>query len=550
MNKHKFYGLLTIIFVVFAFITPTALLFKSVHADTPNVNIITPTNIAILNGKIAVLDGDQIKIFDSTPANADAGASILAQKSFADLISVKSDGTELFILTGSETTNKTIVKLTDTLTETALEFPSAYPTNAIQDFFVKDNNLFVLRNDNLSIDIFNLNTTNPLTVENTIDRNYIEYYKDETSANYITFNNGFVFIASPNKVYKIDVTTKASTVPYILADTITGLTPNYVLTKTTATNLNDATTISLSNDSYSVAEDGDYLYATYPNIHKIKRINVTTNLTEDLNINKKTVVTAYTTPNFKHLKSNTALNLLYEPYSPNPTQILPENNYLTAVGETETHYYCLVPTATQNVFFYVSKTDNFEILDVGNTESTYTATRNAPVYTYPSLTTDNTNRNIFTIQPTGNVTVLNTTIIYNTMGDSFYLVKINDTYGFVKAKLLQSNRLAVELTKETNAKTKRETVLYEEETGETEIIKLSKKSRITLTEEYSSKKEFLACEYQDEKGIVYTGYIASADVSPDGLSTLQILGLILVGTNILLLLLILIIKLNSKKWKV
>ena len=62
MNKHKFYGLLTIVFVVFAFILPTALPLKSVHAETPNVNIITPTNIAILNGKIAVLDGDQIKI--------------------------------------------------------------------------------------------------------------------------------------------------------------------------------------------------------------------------------------------------------------------------------------------------------------------------------------------------------------------------------------------------------------------------------------------------------------------------------------------------------
>ena len=130
------------------------------------------------------------------------------------------------------------------------------------------------------------------------------------------------------------------------------------------------------------------------------------------------------------------------------------------------------------------------------------------------------------------------------------MVEVDGTFGFIKYSAVQSTRGNYELTTPCNAKIKRATTLFENADGTTIIITLEKGTRVAMQEETAPTKDYIRIEYQDTNGIIYSGYVLADDIDPDGLSTLQILGLILVGTNLALLITILAIKRNSRKWKV
>ena len=511
--------------------------------------LISPTALAVTSTHIYVADNATQKILSYDKITKE-------QTSIAQIPRVQKlliSGDNLYALNTLDSDNHSLLRIDFDLSNvTSIAFPTSYPTENILDITISGSTVYVLRSggniDQLTVIGNTLNmgfgSTTSTSTLNLLNAVYSEL-------NSINVREGKLVLTTPTCVYELNLSN--SSVKEVFKstnDNILHATSTHVIT--TSGNLIELESKSkiqtgLTSCSGLASADG-VIYLSSSNTHKVFKIE-SEQLT-DLCLNPAIVPLTLSANNLVHIKLLDSTNLYLEPYSVSPCMEIESGTHLTVIGTYDNFYYCMVVGEINNYVYLNRNTSNFETINIGMTSTKFTATRSTKIYSLPSTNNDEKNRVIGTIDASEGIMVKNSTIIENSNGELFYLVEHGDSYGFVRATFVQSTKGLIELTTPCNAKTKRSTTLFENANATGTILTLEKGTRIALKEEIAPTKEYILVEYQDTNGVVYTGYILADDIDPDGLSTLQILGLVLVGTNLTLLLTILLIKKRSKKWKV
>lgn len=517
---------------------------KSSTATESQTHLISPTLMASSSTSLFVVDesNNQIIRFDNR--------QITAQTHLPEVKKLLISGDNLFALA-----NNQLYSLSLDLTLKQPILFGTISTDQLTDISISGDKLFVLRGNN-KIAILSLPTTSSSTsIENIEIQDRGNEIKNST-INQIHSSGADLILCSSTKVFKLrNELTENNLAETIYSceqnETIIFSSASHILTsKNKLVNLTNSESVTLNglNPSGFATNESD-VFISSKTTHQVFKCSNSGHLT-DLMLNPETELNKFSAKDFIHIKLTANAKLLYRPYSVEETLLAPSGTHLTVVAESGNFYYCLYRSESKNQFLYLAKSNTFETLTPSINESIYIATRSCTAYSLPSTITDSENK-VVSNHPAGSeITVLTSSTCQNSIGELFFLVKIGDSFGFIRSNLLQSTKSAVQLTTACNAKTKRATTMFENADGTIEIIELKKGTRIALMEEISPTKNYVLAEFQDTNGTVFSGYIFTEDIDPDGLSTLQILGLVLVGANLTLLLTILIIRKRSRKWKV
>jgi len=554
--KKTIFILLSILLLIFTFPAITT----SVMA-AESYTLLSPTALTHHENYIYVADDatGQLLKYPDTQNPAAIGAQPTAKISLADI--KKLVATENGILVLTKSTNETNLYLIDfnLANSTKVSFISSYTTESIIDFTAIGTIIYALQ-DTGDIDVFTISGSS-LSRPDRIPKAHLQYIQDESlilnidvlGSNLMVRTPSIIYFFNPDDGNNFEAITVTKELVLTSGETFLFTSGDYAITSTgRLVKVSVAETLKyVSKEVSGFYADVEHLYLSNKPTHQLLVFNCSQNTLTDLNINAEISLNYLSPKNFIQLKLTTDTLMYYKPYSITSTKVLPINSTINVVATYKNFYYCLIVENNLNTFLYLNKdSTTFEVIDAGTNDINFTATRTCNVYSLPSTIIDETNTVLGSVPASFETTILSASTISNTSGELFYLTKYNGTYGFIRSNFLQSTRGTVELTVPCNAKTKRTTTLFESQDGIGEIIELEKGTRIALLEETSPTKNYILAEYQDPKGVVYKGYILVEDVKTDGLSTLQILGLVLVGTNILLLTIIIIIKKRSKKWKV
>lgn len=512
--------------------------------------LISPTALAVTSSTIYVADSFTGKIMSYDKSTKGLTATTLVSGVKKLLLS----GENLFALTITDQNSHGLQKLDFGFKNTStIDFPSAYPDKDILDITISGSTVYVLRSGG-NIDHMNL-VGNTLTMRSpsttsTSTLNLLNMvYNDLNSINE---RSGKLVLTTPTCAYELNLTNSA-------VREIFKVSSGDIISHASATHLTTTSGKLVDIDSKTFIQTNlsscsglyctsDIVYLSSDFVHKVYKVEK--NQISDLSLNPPVIPNRLVASDLIHIKLINSTPLFLEPYSVHPCLTVQGGTHLTVIGTYKDFYFCMVVGDT-NQYLYLNKNSaNFETINTGSANTKFTATRTNKIYSLPSTKTDEANKILGTIQASEDIMVKNSTIIENSNGELFYLVEHENGHGFVRTTFFQSTKGTVELTTPCNAKTKRATTLFENANASGVILTLEKGTRIALKEEVAPTKDYILVEYQDTNGVVYTGYLLSDDVDPDGLSTLQILGLVLVGTNLILLLTIFLIKRRSKKWKV
>lgn len=513
------------------------------QADSPDY-LIHPTHVSNLN--------DALYVYDDYNQEIRSGAKSI---SLPGVKKLTNNGTYLFALTETQSGKDLVVVEPDLTSSTPLSFTlESFQKEKITDFAVNGDKVYILKSDG-NIDWFTVTGTT-LSLPNTLSKDNIPTIQGsditlttiETSGDKLHLTTDRISFNLDPETYGVTELTRIENDARILkTDKEYALTSdNCIIDTNTGTHFDTLCEVNITGFT---ASDG-ILYITSATTHQVFKYEIATESLTDLKINPDVTISRYSPQNFIHIKLSEIGKFYYMPYSVNITLELEPGSYVNVIGESGDFYYCLITTKTENSFLFLKKITLHESLNLGSNGGNFTATRNIKVFALPTTIEDDINSSLKEISAGTEIEVMTSSTLQNTYGDLFYVTKVGETYGFVRSNFLQSMRGTVELTNHNNAKTKRATTIYENADGTGEIIELARGTRIALLEDPAPNKTYLLAEYQDAKGVVYTGYVFSEDIKKDGLSTLQILGLILIVANITVLTMIILIKRRSRKWKV
>lgn len=268
-----------------------------------------------------------------------------------------------------------------------------------------------------------------------------------------------------------------------------------------------------------------------------------------------------------YIKLNSPSSIFAEPFSVSALMELKAGAHLTILASPENdykdYYYCIYTSGGKNYYVYLPTTAEFTTQNKteANINAKAIGSSNKNIYSLPSTKKDDKNTVITTIDKEATVTQTMVQTVQNDAGESFYRVTTTDgKIGYISANQVSTNYASTKQEKiKCNAKTRRATTMYitdisngeytEESLKELELISLNGNTRVKLNEKLNSSKKYTKVTYQNDKKETFTGYVLTADLDPDGLSVMQILGLTLVLINVIILVVILIIrkKINNAK---
>ncbi len=263
----------------------------------------------------------------------------------------------------------------------------------------------------------------------------------------------------------------------------------------------------------------------------------------------------------KHLEVIKSTALYATPFATESLKDLEAGDRLTVIARDDSsymdYYYCIYTNKSENIYGYIKKDDSFITLE--KTE-VYISLKiigdsNNIVYTLPSGIKDESNQQVADLASRSTTTQIMAQKATNSAGDDFYLIELeNGKYGYIRYSQVTTNFASSQVERiKCNGKTKRETIMYicpsstaESTYTESEIedfsstITIKANTRIFLNEKVKAGNNYTKVTYQTETGETYIGYIKTADLDADGLTPLQLAGVILVAVNILILLVIFI----------
>lgn len=535
----------------------------AINAQTP---LISPSNIETVGEHIFVYDSSTHLLFkrlSTTPEETQPSPQILASVMVPNIIGMQAISSgDILILTENDGAKE--FKLAsfdlDSILPVTLSH-SSYQVDMVANFAYYDGKVYALKN-NGEIDIFTLSGTTLSLNAGTITKTNLSLINQESAPlKFIQVADNTLFLATNQKIFKVNISSLSVTKEYettaeiICTDYNNGTLYALMSGGIMASKPNDSgiATINLGKElNFLHASSSGQIFVSSSGTHQI--FSATGSTLKDLKFNETISPVLYGTTTLKFAKANEQSGLFLQPYSITPSFNLAINEDIVIIGEAPSpynYYYVLYQDSTgNNHYLYLKKDANITInADPSSASVQIVTIRKSKIFTYPSVCTDATNKELITIPAGSELTANSSTILVGAGEELFYLVSYQGKVGYLLVSSAQPLKGAVEFSLKCDAKTKRATTIFENADGTNEIISLNKNTRISLQEELSPNKDYILIKYEAENGITYSGYIFADDIDPDGLSTLQILGISLVGVNILVLSLILIVKIRSKKWK-
>ncbi len=131
--------------------------------------------------------------------------------------------------------------------------------------------------------------------------------------------------------------------------------------------------------------------------------------------------------------------------------------------------------------------------------------------------------------------------------EDFILVKTQNeqTQGWVYKYYLTTNTSQIVYPVFNASVRKDNTIIYDINKSPTEL-KATAGQRVYLYDGFDDKNEFTAVQLILEDGSLYNGYLKSADISPDGVSSLLIVGISIIAACVTIILSIIFIKKTKK----
>ncbi len=263
----------------------------------------------------------------------------------------------------------------------------------------------------------------------------------------------------------------------------------------------------------------------------------------------------------KYLCLTSNASLYISPYATTSSVDVPSGTHLIVIAQNSPEYsdfyYCIYTNGTTNQYLYLPKTASYTNLNTKNVSvlAKVMSASNCKLYSLPSTITDSNNVVLEELPSQSNITQIVAQVVTNAKGEDYYVVTTpSGNTGYIRYTHITTAYSQVATKKlKCNGKTKRATSLYvlsgsststysDEEIAEFNVLALSGNTRVVLNEKINPSKKYTYITYQTEDGSTFNGYILTEDIKADALTSMQIIGIVLVLINIALLVVILVIK--------
>lgn len=255
--------------------------------------------------------------------------------------------------------------------------------------------------------------------------------------------------------------------------------------------------------------------------------------------------------NLQYAITNTSAQLYALPFDAEPLVSIATGKYVTLLTEAYVNHfvYCMYTDleTNQNYYGYIAL-KQLNIQSPNPIKASFVTITSSEVQ-FHNLPSSITDTHVQALEPSGKltegtkVTVLSKLASYHISNDTqtkiqyFYLVQLPDgTKAFVRTTSVTG--VVVEVVQQqriiTNAELTENVVVYATNNGENEFDTLKKGTRIKVIAQ-DTRLKYTQIVYNDAEGNAITGYVLTSAIHNDSLSTLQIVGIVLIVVNVILL---------------
>lgn len=239
--------------------------------------------------------------------------------------------------------------------------------------------------------------------------------------------------------------------------------------------------------------------------------------------------------------TNTPQTLLPQPYSPQSQgKSVSANQQLIILSQGQTGYeeysYVSFAHGNENYYGFVATEQILpKQTTASNTNATITISCN--LYRLPSNISDQTNTVVCTFNKGDKITITNDAANITNNGAKFaYATTQDGKAGYIElAKTTQSSSNSQIKKTQTNATTNKEATIYATASSDQPITTLKKGTRIKIYGLLNPTTKYTRITAEDEFGNTQTGYMLTSAITPDNLTTLQVIGIVLIVSDSILL---------------
>lgn len=138
-------------------------------------------------------------------------------------------------------------------------------------------------------------------------------------------------------------------------------------------------------------------------------------------------------------------------------------------------------------------------------------------------------------------------VLVKELSEDFALIEKDEIEGWAYKYYLTQNT-SQDVYPVFNGKIRNNTSIYDIEMKDTGLI-AKKDTRIFIYSGFNEKKQYTPVQLVLEDGSLYNGYIKTADIKPDGISSLLIIGISIIAAAVTIILSLVFIQKKNKKKK-
>ena len=315
---------------------------------------------------------------------------------------------------------------------------------------------------------------------------------------------------------------------------------------------NEVENSAIEFSATSLASHGDNLVALSESQAIAKRLLPS----QQVLFENEEITPSINTNNLQFGATTKDLILFEKPYSVSGIAVSEGQNVII-LSENGNGYegFCYVSFATNNQqnnygFLPIESIQKMQVVQNHYAAKARTSTN---LLLLPSTVADQTNQVVATLQKNEQITVLSHAADIENNGQTKF-VQVQTQGGLIGYVEL-SNITPVASTSRlkqinANATAKRDTILLSSKKEGTPLLSVAEGTRIKIFGLLNPTTDYTRVEIEDQNGNVISGYIKTADIKSDSITTLQLTGIVLLAANAALLGAIIAFAIVAKKKKV
>ena len=230
--------------------------------------------------------------------------------------------------------------------------------------------------------------------------------------------------------------------------------------------------------------------------------------------------------------------LLSQPYSTNGTIVSAYQSLIVLSSNGEGYLglsYVTFASEGKNLYGYLP-TEQIDILVSQQKSSSAKTIVSAKLYSLPSNITDETNTIVCDLSKGENITIISDAANITNNGSKFVQAQTkNGKIGYIElAKTVSTVSTPTLKQQKTNATAKCNTAIFASKSTNEQLITIEKGTRIQIKGLLNPTQKYTRVSLESENGTI-TGYMLTSDISSDSITTLQLIGIILLCGNAIFL---------------